>query len=150
MNKLQFAYYRGFQAVFNIGARCLNWRRPIPVSGEGAVGKIPELLKQEAVDKVLVVTGPTVGKKLAPGILRELDQAGIGYVLFAEVEANPSVNTVNRIQRLYLDSGCQGFIAVGGGSPMDAAKAAAARVVRPKTPVGKMAGLLQVGRELPP
>ena len=150
MNKLQFAYYRGFQAVFNIGARCLNWRRPIPVSGEGAVGKIPELLKQEAVDKVLVVTGPTVGKKLAPGILRELDQAGIGYVLFAEVEANPSVNTVNRIQRLYLDSGCQGFIAVGGGSPMDAAKAAAARVVRPKTPVGKMAGLLKVGRKIPP
>ena len=150
MKKLQFAYYRGFQAVFNIGARCLYWRRPIPVSGEGAVGKIPELLKQEAVDKVLVVTGPTVGKKLAPGILRELDQAGIGYVLFAEVEANPSVNTVNRIQRLYLDSGCQGFIAVGGGSPMDAAKAAAARVVRPKTPVGKMAGLLKVGRKIPP
>ena len=150
MKKLQFAYYRGFQAVFNIGARCLHWRRPIPVSGEGAVGKIPELLKQEAVDKVLVVTGPTVGKKLAPGILRELDQAGIAYVLFAEVEANPSVNTVNRIQRLYLDSGCQGFIAVGGGSPMDAAKAAAARVVRPKTPVGKMAGLLKVGRKIPP
>ena len=150
MGALQNAWYRGFQAVFNIGARCLRWRRPIPVSGPGAVGQIPALLKKEAVEKVLVVTGPTVGKRLAPKILRELEQAGIQQVLFDQVEANPSVNTVNRIQRLYLDSGCRGFIALGGGSPMDAAKAAAARVVRPGTPVGKMAGLLKVGRKLPP
>ena len=143
-------YYRGFQAVFNVGARCLYWRRPIPVSGVGSVQKIPELLGKEKVQKVMVVTGPTVGKKLAPKILTELDKAGIAYTLFAEVEANPSVNTVNRIQKLYLDTGCQGFIAIGGGSPMDAAKAAAARVVRPKTEVGKMAGLLRVGKKIPP
>jgi alcohol dehydrogenase class IV len=67
-----------------------------------------------------------------------------------EVESNPSVNTVNRIQKLYLDNACDGFIAIGGGSPMDAAKAAAARVVRPNTEVGKMAGLLKVGKKLPP
>ena len=144
------AYYRGFQAVFNVGARCLYWRRPIPFSGVGSVQKIPELLKKEKVQKVMVVTGPTVGKKLAPKILTELDKAGIAYTLFAEVEANPSVNTVNRIQKLFLDTGCQGFIAIGGGSPMDAAKAAAARVVRPKTEVGKMAGLLRVGKKIPP
>ena len=144
------AYYRGFQAVFNVGARCLYWRRPIPVSGVGSVQKIPELLKKEKVQKVMVVTGPTVGRKLAPKILTELDKAGIAYTLFAEVEANPSVNTVNRIQKLYRDTGCQGFIAIGGGSPMDAAKAAAARVVRPKTEVGKMAGLLKVGKKIPP
>ena len=144
------AYYRSFQSVFNVGARCLYWRRPIPFSGVGSVQKIPELLKKEKVQKVMVVTGPTVGKKLAPKILTELDKAGIAYTLFAEVEANPSVNTVNRIQKLYLDTGCQGFIAIGGGSPMDAAKAAAARVVRPKTEVGKMAGLLRVGKKIPP
>ena len=144
------AYYRGFQAVFNVGARCLYWRRPIPFSGVGSVQKIPELLKKEKVQKVMVVTGPTVGKKLAPKILQELDRVGIAYTLFAEVEANPSVNTVNRIQKLYLDTGCQGFIAIGGGSPMDSAKAAAARVVRPNKPVGKMAGLLRVLKKLPP
>ena len=150
MSEVKNAYYRCFQAVFNIGARCLYWRRPIPVSGVGAIGKIPELLKAEKVEKVMVVTGPTVGRKLAPKILAELDAAGIAYTVFAEVEANPSVATVDRIQKLYLDSGCRGFIAIGGGSPMDAAKAAAARVVRPHTPVGRMAGLLKVGRSIPP
>ena len=150
MSAIQTAYYRSFQAVFNIGARLLPWRRPIPVSGPGSVGKIPELLKKEGVKKAMLVTGPTVGRKLAPKILAALDGAGIACTVFAEVEANPSVNTVNKIQKLYLESGCEGFIAVGGGSPMDAAKAAAARVVRPHTPVGKMAGLLKVMKKLPP
>ena len=150
MGAIQTAYYRSFQAVFNIGARLLYWRKPIPISGVGSVGKIPELLEAEKVGRVMVVTGPTVGKKLAPKILAELDAAGIAYTLFAEVEANPSVDTVNKIQKLYLDSGCEGFIAVGGGSPMDAAKAAAARVVRPGKEVGQMAGLLKVGKKLPP
>ena len=33
MGAMKKAYYRSFQAVFNVGARCLYWRRPIPVSG---------------------------------------------------------------------------------------------------------------------
>ena len=150
MQAIKKAYYRSFQAVFNVGARCLRWRRPIPVSGVGAIRKIPELLKKEKVGRVMVVTGPTVGKKLAPKILAELDGAGIAYTHYDRVEANPSVDTVNEIQKLYLESGCEGFIAIGGGSPMDAAKAAAARVVRPHTELGRMAGLLKVGKRIPP
>ena len=150
MGAVKKAYYRGFQAVFNLGARCLYWRKPVPVSGPGAIRKIPELLEQEKVQKVMVVTGPTVGKRLAPKILRELDEAGIAWVHYDQVEPNPSVDTVNKIQKLYLDAGCQGFIAIGGGSPMDAAKAAAARVVRPKTELGRMAGLMKVMKKLPP
>lgn len=115
--RIEKTYYRSFQAVFNIGARFLVWRRPIPFSGVGSIRKIPELLKKEKVNKVMVVTGPTVGKKLAPKILAELEKAGIAYELFAEVEANPSVN---RIQKLYLEKSCEGSIAIGGGSPMDA------------------------------
>lgn len=150
MGKLNTAYCRVFQAIFNVGARFLYWRKPIQVSGVGSIAKIPELLKKENVHKAMVVTGPSVGKKLAPQILEKLDAEGIADVLFAEVEANPSVNTVNKIQKLYLENGCDGFIAVGGGSPMDAAKGAAARVVRPNTPVGKMAGLLRVMKKIPP
>lgn len=150
MGVVKKTYCRSFQAVFNVGARCLYWRRPIPISGPDSVRQIPGLLKKENVQKVMVVTGPTTGKKLAPGILAGLDAAGIAYVLFMEVESNPSVNTVNKIQKLYLENACEGFIAIGGGSPMDAAKAAAARVVRPKTEVGQMAGLLKVRKKLPP
>lgn len=144
------AYCRSFQAVFNVGSRLLRWPRPEVVSGPGSTRKIPELLNREKVKNVMVVTGPSIGKKLAPSILTALDDAGIRHVLFAEVEANPTVNTVNKIQKLYLDNGCDGFIALGGGSPMDAAKGAAARVVRPNAKVGQLAGLLKVMKKLPP
>lgn len=150
MDLVKKAYYRSFQAMFNVGARCLHWRWPILISGPDSVRQIPGLLQKENIQRVMVVTGPTTGRKLAPGILAELSAAGISYVLFMEVESNPSVNTVNKIQKLYLENSCEGFIAIGGGSPMDAAKAAAARVVRPKTEVGQMAGLLKVMKKLPP
>ena len=41
-------------------------------------------------------------------------------------------------------------LAIGGGSPMDAAKAAAARVAKPHTPVGKMAGMFKVATKVAP
>ncbi|MBR4611349.1 MAG: iron-containing alcohol dehydrogenase [Kiritimatiellae bacterium] len=141
---------RCFQAAFNIGARFLDWRRPVVVSGPSAVRRIPALLKRERVPRVMVVTGPTVGKKLAPKILEGLDAEGVAWTLFAEVEADPSVATADRIRGLYLETGCQGFVAIGGGSPMDAAKAAAALVVRPDLDIRRMAGLMKVGRPLPP
>ena len=150
MDYIKKGYYRSFQAVFNVGARALYWRKPIPISGIGSIKKIPDLLKKCKVKKVMVVTGPTIGKTLAPMVLAELDSAGIKYELFAEAESNPSVNTVNKIQKLYLDTGCQGFLAIGGGSSMDAAKGAAARVVHPNWEVGKMAGLLKVVKKIPP
>ena len=147
---LEKAYYRSFQAVFNIGARCLYWRRPVEVSGPGSAGRIPELLKKENVKKAMIVTGPSVGRKLAPIITAALDEDGIPYVMFSEVEANPSVTTVEKVRELYLESGCDGIIAIGGGSPIDAVKAAAARIVRPGKTLDQMAGLLRVGKKLPP
>ena len=144
------AYYRSFQAVFNIGARCLYWRRPVELSGPGSMDKIPEILRKENVKKAMIVTGPSVGKKLAPRITETLEAAGITWVMFAEVEANPSVTTVEKIRDVYQNEDCDGIIAIGGGSPMDAAKGAAARIVRPNRTLGQMAGLLKVGRKLPP
>ena len=142
-------YYRVFQQVFNIGARCLYWRKPITINGEGSVSKIPELFNKHGVKKVMVVTGRTVGRTIAPPIIENLKAAGIDAVHFSEVEANPTVKVVNEIQKLYLENNCEGFLAIGGGSPMDAAKGAAARVVHPRRSVNKMAGLFKVLHKIP-
>ena len=144
------AWYRTFQMAVNIAGRFLYWRKPILVSGEGSSAKIPELMKKEGVTKVMVVTGRHVGKSLAPAILESLDKAGIGCVHFSEVEANPSTTTVFKIRDMYKREGCNGFLAIGGGSPMDAAKGAAALTVRPHKPIEKMGGLFKVLHKLPP
>lgn len=150
MNGLKKAWYRSFQFLVNIGGRFLYWRKPIPITGAGSTGRIPELLRDNRVTKVMVVTGRHVGRELAPAIIENIQSAGISCVHFSEVEANPSTTTVFKIRDLYLTEGCNGFLAIGGGSPMDAAKAAAALVVRPHKPITKMGGLFKVMHKLPP
>ncbi|MDR2019483.1 MAG: iron-containing alcohol dehydrogenase [Treponema sp.] len=148
---LKFVYCRIFQFVFNYGARVLAWRKAIPVAGAGSIGEIPGLLGKEGVQKPLVVTDPGLVKAgIAGKVTGILDKAGIAFVQYSEVESNPSVNTVNAIQKLYLAEGCDGLIAVGGGSAMDAAKAAGARVRFPNRTVNQMGGLLRVWKKLPP
>jgi alcohol dehydrogenase class IV len=144
-------FCRIFQFVFNYGARVLPWRKAVPVEGPGSIGKIPELLRNQKVKKPLLVTDNGLVKAgIAQRVIDVLAKAEIPYVVFSDVEANPSVNTVNSIQKLYLTEGCDGFIALGGGSSMDAAKGAAARVVRPGKSVNQLGGLLRVLKKLPP
>ena len=74
----------------------------------------------------------------------------MSYAVFDAVEPNPTVAVCEQIRGMYLAQGCDSFIAVGGGSPIDAAKGAAARIARPKRSLRQMSGLLKVGRKMPP
>ena len=143
-------FCRIIQFVFNYGARALRWRKAIPVAGRGSIGKIPELLLEKKVKKPLLVTDNGLVKAgIANRIIDVLLKAEIPYVVFSDVEPNPSVNTVNKIHELYMGEGCDGFIALGGGSPIDAAKGAAARVARPRKSVKQLGGLLRVLKKIP-
>ena len=150
MDPLKKCYYRSFQFVFNIGARCLPWRKPVVKKGSGSVDGIAKLLIAENMKKPLVVTDATIRKLLVPDILASLERAGLSYAVFDAVEPNPTVAVCEQIRELYLAQGCDSFIAVGGGSPIDAAKGAAARIARPKRSLRQMSGLLKVGRKMPP
>lgn len=70
--------------------------------------------------------------------------------IFSAVEPNPSVETVEKIAEQYRIDRCDCFLVIGGGSPMDAAKAAAALLVRPNRSLSSLAGLLKVRRRIPP
>ena len=60
------------------------------------------------------------------------------------MRANPTISIIEQVRELYLTEGCDGFLAVGGGSPMDTAKAAAARIVRPNRTVEQMLSLIHI------
>jgi len=150
MTSMNRAYCRSFQAVFNIGAHFLNWHKPILRSGPGSITSIPELLEESGAAKPLIVTGPHIRTSVLPAVLEVLNDSGTEYEIFSEVEANPSIRTCEKIRVTYELNRCDSFIAVGGGSPMDAAKAAAARIARPDRSIRQLSGLLKVGRKLPP
>ncbi len=148
---LKKAYYKTFQAVFNVGARCLNWRKAERIEGAGSIKRIPDLLKSTGSAKPMVVTDPgLMNCGVAPKIIDELKSAGVEYSLYDTVEANPSTTTVENIKKQYIADGCDSIVAIGGGSSMDAAKGAAVLVVHPNKHIGQFAGLLKVGKKIPP
>jgi alcohol dehydrogenase class IV len=142
---VKHAYYRVFQAVFGVGAHCLPWRKATPIAGAGSISKIPQLLSQEGKTHPVVVTDPGLVKAgVAQKILDVLDAAGVQYALYSDVEPNPSVDTVNKITELYQAENCDSFVAIGGGSSMDAAKGANARITKPKKDIYQLGGLLKI------
>ena len=151
MWKLKKAYYRTYQAIFNIGARVLPWRKPEREETPGCIAKIPEYLAKSGAKKPMVVTDPGLVKAgVAPAVTAILDNAGIAYGYYDNVAPNPTVDMVNAVKELYLKENCDSFIAIGGGSSMDTAKAAAAIIVKPNKTVNQLGGLLKVMKKIPP
>lgn len=147
---LKKAYYRAFQAVFNIGARFLPWRKPDRAETPGCIAEIPDFLNKSGSVKPMVVTDPNLAKLgIAEKITAILDEANIPYGYFEDTASNPTVTMVEAVRDAYIKEGCDSFIAIGGGSAMDTAKAAAARIVRPGKTVNQLGGLLKVLKRIP-
>ena len=151
MHALQRLYCRAFQAGLSLTARCLPWRAPQRVSGSGAVRRVPALLREAGAGRPLLVTGPRLfaADIIAP-VRAALAAADMPYEIFHAVESDPTDTTVEAVRAAYLAGGCDSLLAIGGGSPLDAAKAAGARLARPEKSLARMSGLLRVRRALPP
>ncbi len=96
------------------------------VFGAGAVKKLPELLAENNIKSVLVVTDASlVSLGFADEVTNALKDGGVEYTVFSDIEPNPSIETVEKATAFFKESGAEGMVAFGGGSPMDVAKAAA-------------------------
>lgn len=143
--------YRAVQMGSKYGSYLLDWREPTLIEGPGSVKKLPAEIKKHHISSVLVVTGKVIESlHLADPMLEELTKQGIKYAVFSGVQANPSVENIEDARKAYLENSCEGIIAFGGGSPMDCAKVAGARIANPKTPIRRMQGLLKLLHKLPP
>jgi len=95
----------------------------------GAINELGTLLKDAGIHKVLVVTDPGIAKAGFLDVVNPALIAGdVEFKIFQDVEPNPSVDTVNKGAAIFDDFKFQGVIALGGGSPMDTAKAIAIKV----------------------
>lgn len=147
MNKF---YCRCFQAVMKVGNYFMGYRTPEYLSGPGSVLKLPDFMLEKGAKKVLVVTGNVLmNLELPAPLLQAFEEKHIEYVVFRDVKPNPTASDVEAGYRLYVENDCQCIVAFGGGSPMDCAKAIAAKSVHPDKTVAQLQGILKVHKRIP-
>ena len=148
---LKKCWYRTYQKVLKFAMGFMDWSEPELLEGEGAVLRLPSFIKNKGINKVLVVTDKgLMNLHVLDPMFEELQKVGVEYVVYDGVQPNPTIPSIEECKDIYIKNNCQGIIAFGGGSPMDCAKAAAARVVKPRQSIRKMRGYLKVHKKLPP
>jgi alcohol dehydrogenase class IV len=99
---------------------------PSVVFEAGAAKKLGALLGKRLGARVLFVTDPGLRSLgLCDPALASLENAGIGAVVFDQVEADPSRATLETAVEAGRAAGATGVIGFGGGSSLDVAKLAA-------------------------
>jgi alcohol dehydrogenase class IV len=96
--------------------------------GPGAVGELPAALEQLHVARPLVVTDRAL---LATPVFGRIAALVPGAPVFADVDPNPTEKNVLDGAAAYTRERCDGIVGVGGGSPLDAAKAIRLKATHP-------------------
>lgn len=90
--------------------------------GCGVINKIGGHIKELGYKKALLVTDHYIASSdILPKVTAPLDKEGIEYVVFSDVEPNPTVKNVEDGLAVLRDNNCDFIISLGGGSPQDAA-----------------------------
>jgi alcohol dehydrogenase class IV len=94
------------------------------VFGEGAAMLAGQYAANLSIKKALVVSGPVLESIGCTGrVVDSLTEEGVACTVFTDVTPNPRHGEVMAGAEVYRREGCDAVVAVGGGSPMDCAKA---------------------------
>ncbi|MFH5183910.1 iron-containing alcohol dehydrogenase [Paenibacillus sp. TAB 01] len=92
--------------------------------GVGAAKTLPRHVSELGGSKALIVCDPGVLRAGGVDKLTEpLEQAGIPYILYSDIEPDPHIESVDAATALAKAEGCDLVVGVGGGSSLDTAKA---------------------------
>lgn len=90
--------------------------------GYGASGQLRDELMLLGIKKPLVITDKGV---LEAGIVERVVTTLKPVEVFAETPSNPTEDAARKAVEQFRDTGCDGIVAIGGGSPLDMAKVVA-------------------------
>jgi len=92
--------------------------------GPGSLNLLKEEIKKQGLGLGMIVTDKSLVKTGIVGrVGTVLTGAGVSYAIFDDVLPNPTVSIVNKAFELYRTIQADFIVAVGGGSPIDTAKA---------------------------
>ncbi|MCG7382330.1 iron-containing alcohol dehydrogenase [Paenibacillus sp. ACRRY] len=97
---------------------------PVNLMGRGCLQEAGKMIQDMDIRKALVVSDrQLISSGVAEQVLSILRKSGLDYVVYDEVQPNPTCQNVHEGLKVYQEHGCDAIISIGGGSPQDAAKA---------------------------
>jgi len=106
--------------------RITKFVTPEIIFGVGALAQIGESALRLGATKLFVVSDQgVVSFGWVEEALKHLKEVGLSFEIWFDVTPNPKDYEVLRGTEQYLASGCDAILAIGGGSPIDAAKGVA-------------------------
>lgn len=104
-----------------------NWTFPTKVIfGPGRLSELPKTLKSAGIGRPLVVTDAGLrGLPVFAVVENALTENGYSPSIFSDVKGNPVGSNVSEGVAAFHNGECDGVIALGGGSAIDAGKAIA-------------------------
>ena len=132
---------QGVATAKSPGMSLTSFSFPTPTRfGAGALAELPQHLQRLGIRRPMVVTDSGfAGTDAFRSLVKVLGEAGRGrdWHLYSGVHPNPVEADVREAATLICETGCDGVIGIGGGSPLDAGKAARLWVKHPDFPLEK-------------
>ena len=109
--------------------------------GRGAVEKLPESLAGYGLKNIMVVYDQGVKSAgIAEKVMEQVEKAGVKATIFDGVIPNPTNQVVEEAAAIAKEAQVDGFVAAGGGSSIDLAKAINVLMTNPGT-IGEYGGM---------
>lgn len=141
---IKVIFYRILMVLLKFVTVFIPAPKPTIYSGAGSAKKMCSTISHFGADKLLIVTDSMLVKiGVVEEITAELERLGIQYVVFDEILPDPSYGLVEKGVQVALENQATGILAIGGGSPIDAAKVIAARATNSKS-IKELTGILKV------
>ena len=100
--------------------------------GIGCIKNLADRVRDFNISKALIVADKGIIKAgILDKVLGNLDKSDIEYTIFDNVQLNPIDKNVMDGLEVYRENRCNAIIGVGGGSPIDVAKAIRVVVTHP-------------------
>jgi len=141
---LKVQYYKGLAKALKIAASIIPMPKPTLFTGKGSSLELCKAISQLGIKKVMLVSDKVlVNLGLLDDIQTCLTENGVEFVVYDGILPDPTYDQIESGLEVLQNNHCEAILAVGGGSPIDASKAIAARATNSKS-LQKMAGLFKL------
>ncbi|MBO4325862.1 MAG: iron-containing alcohol dehydrogenase [Clostridia bacterium] len=129
------SFYAGRKSIRKVPGAVIK-AAPLPkpqiTEGFGARENVGKICKEAGYGSALLVTDQTLfGLGLHQKVADSLEECGIPYTIFHEIDSEPTVDIVEAGRKAAVDCGADCIVALGGGSVLDSSKIIAASAKHP-------------------